>query len=106
MSQLSIFPSSFTKYLEDNPHIYPAFEREALRIARRQEAMGKDPHYSARTIVHYLRFKTDVSENGGEFKINNNWSPFLGRLFELRNPEYAGIFKRRKSKADAEIMGV
>lgn len=87
---------AFNDYLNENWHVYQAFEREALKVFR----TGRD-YYSARTILHHLRFMSVIAEHGSEWKINNNHSPYFARLFELRNPECEGFFRMRVSKADS-----
>jgi hypothetical protein len=89
------FTADFLAFLPDNLHVYEAFEREALTIARRGWK-----HYSARTILHVLRHHSAVAEVNGEgWKLNNNISPYLARLFVLMNPLHAGLFEFREAKA-------
>ncbi len=86
------FQTGFPGWLKRNEHLLFAFMYEALRAARVYN------HYSARTIVHWLRHETAMREVGSEFKINNDWSPDLSRLFELAYPEYVGFFEMRERK--------
>jgi hypothetical protein len=55
-------------------------------------------HYSARTIIHVLRHHSAITEANGEWKINNNYSPYLARLFALEYPQHATLFEYRKIK--------
>jgi hypothetical protein len=87
------FRPDFIPYLRDNLHVYAAFEREALRIAARRT------HYSARTIVEVLRHNSALQEHGSEWKLSDWWTPHLARLFALMNPQHAGLFEFRESKA-------
>ncbi len=90
--------SSYAKWREfhdAHPEVYIRFERMALEMSRRRD------HYSARTIIHALRFHTDLDGRPeDEFKINNNWSPYYTRLFEEQNPALVGFFEKRKAIAD------
>lgn len=87
--------SKFIEHHQKNPHIYEAFKKYALQVAQVRS------HYSARTIIHVLRFHSTVSEEGTEFKVSNNWSPFYGRMFMNEFPQYKGFFKTMKgSNAD------
>jgi hypothetical protein len=70
--------------------VYFAFEEEAIKIYSKGFK-----HYSARTIVHVLRHHSAISELNGEWKINNNHSPYLARLFDLQHPAIAGMFEYR-----------
>lgn len=88
------FTQEFLDYLPENIHVWEAFEREALAVARRGFK-----HYSARTIIHVLRHHSALQEKGSEWKLNNNISPYLARLFALMHPGYANLFEYRKAKA-------
>jgi len=85
------FSDDFGDWLEDNVHIWKAFEREALEIHNRGQQ-----HYSARTIVEFLRHHSAIRERGGMWKINNDSVPYLARLFVLLYPEANRLFEFRK----------
>lgn len=101
--QLSLFKgisnSSFLAYHHENKHVYQAFKRLTLKTI----AKGFS-NYSAKGIFEVLRWETGVSETGGEFKINNNYTPYYARMFMNEYPQYEGFFRLRKSKADKENM--
>lgn len=89
------FTDDFAEWLPDNLHVFNAFEAEALKVIRRGFK-----HYSARTIVHVLRHHSAVQETAGDgWKINNNHSPYLARLFDLLHPAHAGLWEYRETKA-------
>jgi hypothetical protein len=85
-----------TKYTDENfnefdnahPEIYEGFKRFALK------AMAVRKHYSSRAVFHALRWET-IIDSGGEFKINNNWSPFYARKFMKESPSHEGFFRSR-----------
>lgn len=80
-------PDSFSDWLRDNEELYLRFEREALKVARN----GRH-HYSAYTIREFIRHETMLAEKDSEFKISNNVTPSLARLFRLRNPQWCELF--------------
>ena len=89
--------------LRQNPQIYEDFERESMLIVNRGFK-----HYSARTIVHYLRHWTALhADPDSEFKINNDLSPFLARMFMCRNRDRIPkkFFEYRVSMADEVEYG-
>ena len=86
-----LFRDGFRAWLRDNRHIWLAFEREANRAWARGRR-----HYSARTIIEFLRHETALADNGADFKINGNNVPDLARLYRLRHPERAGLFETRR----------
>ena len=83
----------FDLWLEDNQHIWEAFEKQALLVSERGFK-----HYSARTIVEFLRHHTTITEKDGEWKINDHATPHLARLFAKRNPMHKSLFEFRGIK--------
>lgn len=87
------FPDDFLDWLPDNMHVFEAFSLEATKVL----AKGIT-HYSAYTIVEFLRHHSAVRGSLGEWKINNNHRPYLARLFDLVYPERSGLFEYRVTK--------
>lgn len=81
------FPPEIKQWLFDNEHIWVAFTKEAFSA----QSNGYK-HYSARTIVEYLRHKSMLREKDGEWKINNNVVPYLARLISRVYPEFMKTF--------------
>lgn len=97
LSRPDLFRAEFLEWLENNFSVWLAFKKQADRIWLKGRR-----HYSARTILHWLRHETMVrEETTEEFKINNIWSPYLGRLYVCYHPERSEFFKRRALKAAA-----
>lgn len=97
MNHPKLFSVRFTVFLRENLHVYYSFEHEALR------AVGRGyTHYSARTIVEFMRHHSAVQQSGpATWKINNDHVPCLARLFEVRHPEHSKLFNsRRRSPGD------
>ena len=88
-----LFSVEFLKWLPNNLHVWNAFCDQAFNVRRRGFK-----HYSSRTIVHFLRHHSAVTEAGGAWKINNNYSPYLARLFDKRFPNLAGLWEYRETK--------
>ena len=86
------YPPGFFHWLSKNPSIYRAFKRKAILMA------GRRKHYSARAILHAIRWETDLRERNATFKVNNNWTPGMARLFMSQHPEHAGFFRCRDSQ--------
>jgi len=94
-SRPDVFPEDFLEWLPENVHIYYAFEQETRKIHDRGFK-----HYSARTIIEFLRHHSAIKQNsGGEWKINDHCTPYMARLFDLLNPTRAGLFEYRKAAA-------
>jgi hypothetical protein len=92
-----LFRADFAEWLHDNHHVWTAFECEANRLWGRGRR-----HYSARTILHWIRHETALRESptSDVFKINNNWSPDLSRLYACYYPERADFFENRARTAE------
>ena len=88
-----LFSEDFIEWLPNNLHVWKAFCSEAMKIRNKGFK-----HYSARTIIHVLRHHSAIHEKGGEWKLNNNHSPYLARLFDLAFPAYAGMWEYRTTK--------
>lgn len=84
-----LLSTEFLIWLPDNLPVWQRFEEEALKII----AAGFQ-HYSSYTIVEFIRHHTALSENG-MYKINNNYRPYLSRLFDAAHPLKAGLFEYR-----------
>lgn len=85
------FSDEFLRWLPENAHIWMAFEQEAFKVVR-----AGFKHYSARTILEFLRHHSALAErNGDGWKINNNFTPYLARLFAILNPNLANLFEYR-----------
>lgn len=89
------FTDDFLDWLPQNTAIFDAFATETLKVI----SLGFT-HYSARTILHVIRHHSALTEKGDSgWKVNNNHSPYLGRLFEFVYPQHAGIFNHRATPA-------
>ena len=89
------FPAGFAEWLAQNLQVYDAFEAEALSVAARRE------HYSARTIIEFLRHHTLLAEAGDGWKLDNDMAPGLARLFAAAHPRHANLFEFRDRAARA-----
>lgn len=85
------FRADFPSWLLANSAIYFEFERQAKLIASRRD------YYSARTIIEVMRHNSALSDRDGNFRLNNNRTPDLARLFSILHPEHAGFFQLRES---------
>lgn len=93
------FTEAFLDFLPENVHVYDAFEREAHRVVARGFK-----HYSSKTIIEVLRHHSALEQVGGGWKLNNNTTPYLARLFSLMNPANADLFEFRVAKAAGRTL--
>jgi len=80
-------------WFAENNHIWKAFEEQALLIYQRGHR-----HYSARTIIEFLRHHSALKEASGEWKINDHITPHLARRFMKEHPHLNGFFETRSMK--------
>ena len=85
------FSAGFAAWLDQNWHVWREFKRQADGMRGRGFT-----HYSARTILHWMRHHTTIYETGGTtWKLNDHVSPDLGRLYALVYPSHATFFEFR-----------
>mgnify|MGYP007089738799 CR=1 FL=1 len=92
-SNEELFSKEFLRWLPENLHVWQAFCDETFKVRARGFK-----HYSARTIIHFLRHHSAVAESTGPWKVNNNYSPYLARLFDLKFPHLKGLWEYRETK--------
>lgn len=91
----SYFSEDFYPWLVENYAVFEYFERSAIQVSEKGFK-----HYSARTIVEVMRHRTNIREIGdGTWKLNNNRTPEMAKLFMLLHPEHWGFFEFRFKQA-------
>ena len=75
------YPEGFFWWLRENFHIWKEFEERAYTMA----AVAKRPRYSARTIIEVMRWNSDIREKKPLFKLSNNMTPGLARLWMAKH---------------------
>lgn len=76
------YPDGFFRWLQENRHIWKDFEQKALEMAQHRE------RYSARTIVEVMRWHSDLREKRPLFKLSNNMTPGMARLWMAKYGNY------------------
>jgi len=71
--------------------VYQLFEKLALDLIEK----GFD-HYSARALLHQIRWHHHVERGDRGFKANNNWTPAMARWFMKKFPQHKGFFELRE----------
>lgn len=92
-----MFRPDFYSWMNGNYPIFDYFENAAMKT---WEAGHK--HFGARTIVEVMRYRTALREIGnGAWKLNNNRTPEMARLYMLLHPEQHGFFEFRGDRKAA-----
>ena len=90
------FRPEFYDWLKDNYAIFEYFEQAAIKTWN-----AGHKHFGARTIVEVMRYRTALREIGnGEWKLNDNKTPDMSRLFTILHPEMSGFFEQRRRTAN------
>lgn len=83
--------SEFRKYHTENPEIFRLFCHYAMNAIERERT-----YFGAMMIIQRIRWYSMVEAKGDDFKINNNYSPYYARLFEIKYPQFRGFFAKRR----------
>lgn len=94
----AIDAARFAEYDAANPHIYTALRRFALEAKH----AGR-PRIGIKMLYERVRWYTTIEARNDSFKLNNNWHAYYARKLMHDEPELAGFFELRRSKADAEV---
>lgn len=89
--------TKFEDYHRDNPDVYEALKKFALQAKR----SGRT-RLGIAMLYERVRWFTTI-ETSGTFKVGNTWRAYYARKLMKEEPELAGFFETRKSKADKEI---
>ena len=76
------------------PSICDIFEEFALMVASKGYK-----RYSARTVLHRIRWHVSIDKGERGFKCNNNWTPHMARWFLEKHPELPKFFELRERTA-------
>lgn len=77
----------FIDYIQDNLNVWLEFEKMCLNLINN----GYE-HYSARTLIHVIRYQTHVGEFKSKYKVNDHISPVFARVFMILHPQHDGFF--------------
>ena len=88
---------SFDEFIRKHPEAYTLFEKFTYDVIH----SGRK-HFGAKAIIERVRWQTMFEEKGGAFKINNNYTAFLVRMFIYKNPWHKGFFQTRRAQADIQ----
>lgn len=81
----------FKKFIEAYPYVYTLFEKFAFELINRgHKKIG------SKQIVERIRwfYATESMDDAG-FKINNNYTCYLSRMFMQKHPQHKDIFETR-----------
>jgi hypothetical protein len=74
------------------------FEKLSLELAAREFT-----RYSARAVLHRIRWHFHVDQGDKSFKCNNNWTPRMARWFMDKHPELGEFFATRASPSPHDM---
>jgi hypothetical protein len=86
----NVLEAKFWAFHEINPKVYLLFSKFAVEAAQANRGT-----FGVSAIFERMRWFTNIETRGEEFKLNNNYSAYYGRLWMRDNPEHDGFFFTR-----------
>src|SRR4051812_34937339 len=80
------------------PAVVAMFEQITLQLLRQGYQ-----HYSARAILHRIRWHHTVDLGQRDFKCNNNWTPRLSRWLMQKHAHLGDFFEIRASPSPHDM---
>ena len=83
---------SFEKYIKTHSETWKLFQElcfDAMRAGQMK--------WSARSIIHVIRWEYTIKRESREFKISDHHSSFFSRLFALKYPKYKSFFSYKRN---------
>lgn len=94
------YPDGFWSWLYNNWHIYDMFVKYSMAAKNK----GQE-RWSARDILHVMRWHNDVMEARSPLKLNDYVSPWLARLAMADIPALNGFFETRSQAKVVNLDG-
>lgn len=93
----------FNEFNKQNPHIFKAFEEQALKAISRGRTK-----LSSKLIINWIRWNEFLRSSDQNFRINDAYQSYYARFFIEKYPQYSGIFEFRKlrNEEDGQYMNV
>jgi hypothetical protein len=86
----NVLEAKFWAFHESNPLVYLLFSMFAT-----EAALANRGRFGVGAIFERMRWFTTVETRGEEYKLNNNYRAYYGRLWMRNNPEHDGFFSTR-----------
>ena len=99
---LCLEETAFDRFHSDNPRVYQVL----VRLAREWVNRFGSHKLGVATLYETARWEISIATKDADFKLNNNFRAYYARLLMAQEPDLAGLFDLRASKADEWIAGV
>jgi hypothetical protein len=96
----NVLEAQFWTFHEINPKVYLLFNKFAT-----EAALANRRSFGVGAIFERMRWFTTVETRGEEYKLNNNYRAYYGRLWMRDNPEHDGFFSTRVLHAKKITVG-
>ena len=87
----------FNKFNTENPHIFKAFEQQALKAI--EKGRGK---ISSKLIINWIRWNEYLESTDTNFKINDAYQSYYARFFVNKHPQHEDVFNFRKLRNEED----
>jgi len=98
---LCLDETAFDLFHADNPKVYETL----VRLAREWVSRTGRHKLGIKTLYERARWEIALATTDADFKLNNNFTAWYSRLIMAQEPDLAGLFDLRTSKADLWIAG-
>ena len=99
---LCLEETKFDRFHADNPKVYQVL----VRLAREWVSKTGRHKVGISALYEVARWEIALATSDADFKIDNSHRAFYARLIMTQEPDLAGLFDLRASKADEWIAGV
>ena len=80
------------RFHEENPEVYTLFKKFSFELI----SVGFQ-NYSSKSVFERIRWHTDVQTRNTKFKLNNNYTAYYARLFNVDHPQHNTFFRTRQT---------
>lgn len=83
----------FNEFHRDNKHVYFLYRKFAFQLIE-----SGHKRLGSKMIVERIRYETAIKTTDQDYKINNDFTAHLARLFVRQHPEHSDKFVFKKLK--------
>lgn len=83
----------FSRFHEQNPHVYQALRTVALWC------MANDKRMGIKAIYERVRWEFNLRTDGEPYRLNNSYTSLYSRLLMELEPKLDGFFETRRRRA-------
>ena len=83
----------FQNFDRENPHVYEMFKKLSLDMFAKGHSRA-----GSKMLIEVIRWQTMTKTTDKDYKINNNYAPYLARKFVREFPQHLDKFNFRQTR--------